>query len=171
MNLISSETAKPLVFWCALRIYTHSVHVRGLPFPGSVMVRILVYNLVKAFLFPVQEVAELQQQLQSSERENQRLRQQLTTKTKLLVHTITYMAICILHMLFPFPTFHSQFGGLFVCVCVIAYMVPYVWGFEVKDRELAQAHQQLRQLVCLVFMRVCIATRGPPGCRRLREMR
>ena len=40
--------------------------------------RILVFNLVKASLFPVQEVAELQQLLQSSEREKEILRQQPT---------------------------------------------------------------------------------------------
>ena len=43
---------------------------------------------VEAFLFPVQEVAELLKQQQSSEREKERLRQQLMTKkSRLLVHT------------------------------------------------------------------------------------
>ena len=41
---------------------------------------ILVCNLVKASLFPVQEVAELQQLFQSSEREKEIVRQQPTGK-------------------------------------------------------------------------------------------
>ena len=57
-------------------------HVRGLPSPSLVMVHILVCNLVKASLFPVtvQEVAELERQLQSCEREKLMFRQQLTRK-------------------------------------------------------------------------------------------
>ena len=56
--------------------------VRGLPSPSLVIVHILVFNLVRASFFPVsvQEVAELQQQLQSSEREKLMFRQQLMRK-------------------------------------------------------------------------------------------
>ena len=72
-----------------LVIYTY-VHVRGLAwdFPRYVEVNVLVSTVVKASLFfPIQEVAELQQQLQSStqqlqssEREKEMYRQQLMRK-------------------------------------------------------------------------------------------
>ena len=39
---------------------------------------------------------------------------------------------------------------------------------QAKDRELAEAHQQLREKVnCVKFVQnVCCVTRGPPDCRR-----
>ena len=64
-----------------------------------------------------------------------------TTGTYNHIHDYMYT-----YMLSSFPTYHSQCVCLCICVCVIACMFPYVWGFEAKDRELAQAQQQLRQL-------------------------
>ena len=50
-------------------------------FPRYAEVNVLVCTVVKTSpLFPVQEVAELQQQLQSSEREKEMYRQQLMRK-------------------------------------------------------------------------------------------
>ena len=71
--------------WLLLREWPLRLYIcacKEVPPPSSVMVLILVCNLVKAplSLFPVQEVAELQQQLQSSEREKEIFRQHLTEK-------------------------------------------------------------------------------------------
>ena len=38
---------------------------------------------------------------------------------------------------------------------------------QAKDRELAQAQQQLREKVSSEWCSVCVVTRGPPDCRRL----
>ena len=38
---------------------------------------------------------------------------------------------------------------------------------QAKDRELAQAQQQLREKVSSELYSVCVVTRGPPDCRRL----
>ena len=102
---------------------------RFYPFPQCVslsLVIVCVLACTNIYLFPVQEVAELQQQVQSNEREKQRLRKQLTTKTRLLVHTIIHECMHT-YMLSPFPTSHFPVClSVHMCVCNCVYVSIYV---------------------------------------------
>ena len=75
----------------------------------------------------VTENADLQQQLQSSEREREAVRQQLTRKEAELTRA---------------------------------------------EETIRREQQQIQQLVSLLLLlhAVCVVTRGPPDCRRLRKM-
>ena len=75
----------------------------------------------------VTENADLQQQLQSSEREREAVRQQLTRKEAELTRA---------------------------------------------EETIRREQQQIQQLVSLLLLLrvVCVVTRGPPDCRRLRKM-
>ena len=128
------------------RVHTyHYVQCKG-PFPKVCpRVNCTVCTEVEAFLFPVQEFVELQKQLQSIKGEKQmlrkELRQQMTWKTRLLVHTrglYAYLYVTFSHISFPL-----QCICLCICVCEFACMFHYVWGVR---KELDEGQQQLGQL-------------------------